>query len=269
MVLAGLTTSQGRRMRRLPAPWLLLLVVMSGGVWGAYVGCPGCIDRNRVNKTCEWMGDAAFPIDPQNTAHQKHLVADAQLAEELAIRHADAEFGRRFGVEGHGGLIDNGRFRRECLSRMFRAIENNHDVTSEQIRVARGQRDRTFDLAAGLLFLPLYSLCATVACRWLSRRFSSDERYVGLVATGLASVAVSFLGLEFLQLWLAVWEVVRVGNGHMTGIRAATYNRWSQQYVDAQFIGGIVLFWLVALCCHRVVSDKHSREVRGPHGVLP
>lgn len=242
---------------------------MSGGVGATCVGCPGCIDRNRVNKTCEWTGDTAFPINPQNAAHQKHLVADAQLAEELAIRHADAEFGRRFGVEHHGGLIDNGRFRRECLSRMFHAIENNHDVTSEQVRVARGQRNRTFDLAAGLLFFPLYSLGATVACRWLSRRFSSDERYVGLVATGLASVVVSFLGLQFLRLWLAVWEVVRVGNGHMTGIRAATYNRWSQHHVDAQFIGGILLFWLIALFSYRIVSDdEHSTDVRGPRGIL-
>jgi hypothetical protein len=168
-----------------------------------------------------------------------------------------------------GGLIDNGRFRGECMSRMFGAIENNHDVTSEQVRIARGQRNRTFDLAVGLLFLPLYSLGAAIACRWLFRRFSSTERGVGLVATGLASVAVSFLGLQCLRLWLAVWEVVRVGNGHMASIRAASSSRWSQQYVGADFIGGIFLFWLVALVCYRVVwDDEHSTDVRGPRGIL-
>jgi hypothetical protein len=81
----------------------------------------GCIDRNRVNTTCRWTGDTAFRLDSQNSTHQEHLIKDAQLAEELAIRHADAEFGRRFGIDHHGGLIDSGRFRRECLSRMFRA----------------------------------------------------------------------------------------------------------------------------------------------------
>jgi hypothetical protein len=256
-------------MRRLLAPWLILLVAMAGGVGGTYVGCPGCIARDRVNKTCEWTGDTKFPLDSQNPVHREHVIKDAQLAEELAIRYADAEFKRRFGYEAHGGLIDNGRFRGECLSRMFDAIENNHDVTSEQVRVARGQRNGTFDLVVGLLFLPLYSLGATMVCRWLFRRFWSNERDVGLVATGLASVAVSFLGVQCLRLWLGVWEVVRVGNGHMSSIRAASYSRWSQQYVGADFIGGILLFWLIALICYRVVwDDEHSTDVRGPPGIL-
>jgi hypothetical protein len=249
------------------APLLLLFAVTAGGVI-TYLRCPGCIERERVNKTCEWSGDTAFPIDHRNAAHQTHLVADAHLAEELAIRHADAEFARRFGIEHHGGWLDDGRFRRNCLSRMFRAIENNHDVTPEHVSVARGQRNPTFDLAVGLLFLPFFSLGATVACRWLSRRFSSDERSVRVAATALASVAVAFLGVQCFRLFAAVWEVVRVGNGHMAGIRAASYNRWSQQYVGADFMIGILLFWLIALCCYRVVSDEHCNDVRQPDGIL-
>jgi hypothetical protein len=256
-------------MKRVLALWLLILVALVGGAWGIYVSCPGCIDRNRVNQTCEWTSDTVFPIDPQNAAHQKHLVADAQLAEELAIRHADAEFGRRFGVEHHGGLLDNGRFRQECLSRMFQAIENNHHVTSEQVRVARGQRNQTYDLAVVLLFLPFYSIGATVASLWLSRRFASDGRLVRLVAAALASVTVSFLGLQFLRLWGAIWEVVRVGNGHMAGIRAATYTRWAQHHIDGLFIGGIVLFWLIALCCYRIARDDHPSTSRRPQSILP
>jgi len=256
-------------MRRGIGLWLLLLAVASSGVVVTYLRCPGCIPRDRVNKTCEWTGDTGFPIDSRNPAHQEHLVEDAQLAEELAIRYADAEFGRRFGVEHHGGLIDDGRLRRDCLSRMFHTIEENHGVTSEQIRVARGQRNRTFDLAVGLLFLPLYSLGVAIVCRWLCRRFSSNERYAGLVATGLASIAVTLVALQCLRLWAAVWEVVRVGNGHMTSIRAASYTRWSQQYVGADFIGGMLLFWLLALICYRVVSeDEHSTDVHGPRGIL-
>jgi hypothetical protein len=249
--------------------WLVLLAVTSGGVVVMYMRCPGCLPRDRVNKTCEWTGDAKFPLESEDQAHREHFIKDAQLAEELAIRYADAEFKRRFGSEAHGGLIDNGRLRGECMSRMFDAIENNHDVTPEQVRFARAQRNRTFDLAVGLLFIPLYSLAATIVCRWLFRRFSSTERFVGVVATGLASVAVSLLGIQCLRLWGAVWEVVRVGNGHMTSIRAASYSRWNQQYVGADFIGGIVLFWLIALICNRVVwDDEHTSDVRGPHGIL-
>jgi len=254
-------------MRPLLAAWLLGLVTMAGGVWATYVTCPGCIDRSRVNSGCEWTGDTAFRIDPRNAAHQKHLASDAHIAEELAIRHADVEFGRRFGVEHHGGLLDGGRLRRECLSRMLHAIENNHGATSEQVHLARGQRNWTFDVAVSLLFLPLYLLGAIAASRWLSRRFSTDERFVRLVATGMASVAVSFLGLQCLRLWGGVWEVVRVGNGHMTSIRAASQNGW-MHHVDGQLIGGVLLFWLVALCCSPVGAVERSSEDRHPHGAL-
>ena len=88
-------------MKRSLTPWLLFLVVTSGGIGATDVRCPGCIDRNRVNKTCEWSGDTAFPIDRENAAHQKHLVADAQRVEELAIRYADAEFNRLYGAGMH------------------------------------------------------------------------------------------------------------------------------------------------------------------------
>jgi hypothetical protein len=55
----------------------------------------------------------------------------------------------------------------------------------------------------------------------------------------------------------------------MTSIRAASDSRWTQLYGGADFIGGIVLFWLVALICHRAVSnDEHAADVRDPLGVL-
>jgi hypothetical protein len=256
-------------MRRVLALWLLVFAVASGGAVVTYLRCPGCIPRGRVNSSCEWTGDTKFSFEPGNVAHQEHLVEDAQLAEELGIRYADAEFGRRFGVEHHGGLLDNGRVRRECLSRMFQAVENNHGVTSEQIRLARGQRNETFDIVVGLLYLPLYSLGTAITCRWLCRRFSSNERDVRLVATGLASIAIAFLGTQCFRLWGGVWEVIRVGNGHMTSIRAASYSGWTKQYGGGDFIGGILLFWLIALIGYRAVSgDEHAADVDGPRGIL-
>jgi hypothetical protein len=201
-------------------------------------------------------------------SHQKHLVADAHLAEELAIRRADAEFGRRFGVEHHGGLIDNGRFRRECLVRMFDAIQSNHRVTSEQIRFARSQRNHIFDLAVVLLFVPIYSFGSAVVCRWLWRRFASDPQYVALVAIGLGSVSISVLGVQCFRLFAAVWEAVRVGNGHMTSMRLATYNRWNHEYVGADYAIGIVIFWIIAVWRSRVVSPENSGDGRRAAGVL-
>jgi hypothetical protein len=127
--------------KRLLTPWTLLLALIAICAVVTYVRCPGCIERERANKTCEWTGDTPLAFDPRSTAHQAHLAKDAQLAEELAIRYADAEFGRRTGIEHHGGLIDNGRFRAECMSRMFAAIESAHHVTSAQAQAARGRRN--------------------------------------------------------------------------------------------------------------------------------
>ncbi len=135
---------------------------------------------------------------------------------------------------------------------MFQEIERHHRVTAEQILVARGQRDRLFDLAVIVLFLPLYAFATIGASVWLARRFSADGRVVLFVATAVVSVMAGVLGLQSLQLWGAIWEVIRVGNGHMTSMRAATYTRWGQQHVDVQVLGSILLFWVIALCCYRI-----------------
>jgi hypothetical protein len=256
-------------MNRRIVPWLLLLVAMAGGIGATYAGCPGCIERGRVNSTCEWIGDTTFVLDAQNRGHQHHLIADAQLAEELAIRYADAEHERLFGTYGHGGLIDHGRVRNECMARLVARIESGHAVTSDQIGVARGRRNWLFDLAVGLLFLLFYGFGATTVCLALRRRFSSDHRHVGLVVTALSSLAASFLGLQFLQLWFAVWEAVRVGNGHMSSFRTATWTHWGQQHQGAHFIGGIFLFWLVAFLSSQGTSGEQvSLDVSTPRGLL-
>ena len=256
-------------MRRRLALWLLLLMVMSVGAAVTYVRCPGCIPRDRVNTACQWTGDARFPIDPQNATHRAHLVADAQLAEELGIRYADAEFGRRSGgIEHHGGLLDDGRVRAECLAKMFQAIEVHHGATPDEIRLARGERTPGFDAAVALLFLPFYALAAARVCGWLNRRFPSDERYARWIATGLVSVGVALLGIQCFRLWGAIWEVIRVGNGHMTSIRAASSTRWVQHYAGADFLGALVVFWLVALIGYRVVTDNEQAAGAGAPAAL-
>lgn len=256
-------------MRRTLALWLLLFAVASAGAVATYTRCPGCIPRDRVNDRCEWTDDVTSSLDPRTPAHRAHLVEDAQLAEELAIRYADAEHGRRFGIAHHGGLMEGGRVRHDCLSELFQAIERGHDVTSEQVHAARGERNGAFDLAVVLLFLPLYSLGATLACRRLRDRFAPNERIARLIATGLVSIAAAFLGLQGLRLWGALWEAVRVGNGHMTSIRAASSTRWTQEYAGADFVGGLLVFWLIALISRRIRSDDaHPADLRAPRGLL-
>jgi hypothetical protein len=253
-------------MGRFLAPWLLLLVGMSGGIAATYVGCPGCIERDRVNSTCEWTGDTKFPLDSQTPSHQQHLIKDAQLAEDLAVRYADTEHKRLTSYMGHGGLIDNGRVVKECMARLFTTIENDHFVTSVQVQVARGQRNRAFDLAVGLLFLPLYFVGATAACRRVWRRFSSHQRHVGLVAMSLVSFAVSFLGLLLGQLWFTAWELVRIGNDHFGGNRAAP-NLWGE-HAGEMFIAGVLLFWFIAMLRFWAHDEPTSIDSVVPAGIV-
>jgi len=214
----------------------------------------GCIDRHRVNPGCEWTGDVTFPIDTRNSTDLEHLVADAQLAEELAIRYADMENERRFGYGARGGLVDGGRVRADCIARLVSVIQTNHAVTSKQVHAARAHRDWRFDVTVTALFVPLYWLGATTVSRRLVHRFSEDRTAVRVAATGLAALIVGFLGLQLGQLWSGVWETIRVGNGHISVIRMASwsYHPWGI-HLGAEFVGATVaLFCLAALFERRI-----------------
>ena len=249
-------------MRRLIAPSLLVIAAVAAGI--VFAGdCPGCIERRRINQSCEWTGDAAFPIDSNDPAHRRHLVADAQLAEDLAIRRADAEFGRLSGYEApqpHGGLIDGGRVRNDCMATLVAAIETNHAVTAEQIAAARGEHSRLFDAAAALSFVPLFLVCAGAVCSRLSVRFSSEGRTVKLAALAVASIFTTLLGLQAGQLWLGIWEAVRVRNGHLSGFRAATRTAWPHDYVGVLLAAGVAVFSFAAMFWHRAAFRGASRR---------
>jgi hypothetical protein len=248
-------------------PWLLLLAsaVIVGVTWAR---CPGCLDRSRLNETCGWTSDTAFPFDPNNPAHQQHLVEDGQLAEDLAGRYADAEHERLYGWHGHGGLIDHGRVVRECYARLVAVIEKNHAVTMEQINAVQPHRNLAFDLGVWLSFLPLYLVAAIAASGWLERHFPGSERPVRWGITSLASVAVSFLGVQLGAVWTMIGETIRLHNDHFGAHRAAI-PPWPQ-HLEAVFALGVVLFWIVALLQRRVTSGSEATpsDVAIPHGIL-
>ncbi len=269
MTVPSESTNPDELKKRRLVLWLLGCAVVISGAAATWVRCPGCIPRDRVNTACEWTGDTSVTVDPGNPTHWAHLVEDAQLAEELGIRYADAEHGRRFGVEHHGGLVENGRVRQACLSEMFAAIERNHGVTPDRIRAARGHRNAAFDIAVVVLFVPFYAVAAGVACRRLYGRFGADAGYVRWGAVGVASVAASLLGTQCLRLWAGVWEAIRVGNGHMTSIRLASQTHWVKQNPGSDIVVCLLLFWLVALLLARLPSpDAPPKDVRLRDGVL-
>ena len=54
----------------------------------------------------------------------------------------------------------------------------------------------------------------------------------------------------------------------MASIRGASYTRWNYEYVGADLIGSVVLFWIIALICSHVVSDAEHSNDGVPRGIL-
>ena len=163
----GRRTAHTRMTARRMAPWLLLFTL------------PACIDRTRLNATCEWTHDSARTLDLAAPADRRHLVADAQLAEGLAVRYADTEHRRRSGYGGHGGLIDHGRLLHECFGTLARRIEQDHGVAAVQIDEARRVRDPRFDLSVALVFVALYAFVSMRVARWIPAASSTPVEWLG------------------------------------------------------------------------------------------
>jgi hypothetical protein len=237
------------------ALWLLLLVSASG-----------CLPRDRFNKNCEWTGDTAVQLDLRNPRDAQHLVDDAQLAEELRVRYADFQH-KAVGSEGHGGLLDGGRVARACQAKLDRLIADTHGVTTEDIDRARQHRDQTFDVGVILSFALVYVFGAMIMSRLLSRRLVYADRWFRASAAALASVGISSAGIQFFSLWATTAEMIRVGNDHIGGSRAARMP-WNEHF-GALFAGGMLLFWLAWLSRPSAArGDEDGVSVDGPRGVL-
>ena len=85
----------------------------------------------------------------------------------------------------------------------------------------------------------------------------------------LVSLAAGVVGLQIGQLWLSVWEIVRVGSGHMSVFRAASRTQWTHRHVPALLGAAVLLFWVVSLAlrytegsCQRQFSVRKWRNGR-------
>ena len=205
-----------------------------------------CLDRARVNNKCEWSPDGLRTLDLSNWPQQRHLYADVELAEELAIRYADAKYQERTGFYGHGGLIDGGRLRDSCMASLERSVAQAHGLTVQQVEQARvrGYRNPFWDTGVLLSFAGVYGLLAWLLARALSRRIPAEEGWLAVAAPMLVSLPISVLAYQFFAIWGGVLETFRLGNGHISSYRSAK-PPWPQ-HSFALVIGGVVIFLIIA-----------------------
>lgn len=75
----------------------------------------GCVRRTGRNSDCRWPAETI-----EHAADTRHLSADAEFAEDLAIRYADAQYGLRTPHYVSGEAYDAARDR--CLETLFEEV---------------------------------------------------------------------------------------------------------------------------------------------------
>jgi hypothetical protein len=219
-----------------------------------------CLDRTRVNTRCEWSPESGRSLDLSDWPQQRHIYDDVALAEELAIRYADAVHKERYGFQGHGGLIDSGRLRDRCMATLITAIATTHGLPEDRVQQARarGYRDIRWDVGVLVSFTLLYAVLAWLILRAIARRFPIDEGWPALVAPLVAAVPVATAAFQLLLLWGSGLEAIRLGNGHVSSYRSS--KPLMSEHKGALWMASVAVF-LITAALHRF-SQTHDRRRR-------
>src|SRR4051794_12851335 len=173
-----------------------------------------CVARSRINPNCEWTNDTPSQLNMLRSVDVQHLLNDATIAEELAIRYADVTRGHR---SGHfAGMDEYGAAREQCFASLAATVATTHGVDPQQVRDLRGQRPSGVDVFVGVSFALLYACVSAATAGTLMRRFPVDEPTPALIASLLVATVLSAFGVVALGLWASVVEMVRIGNDHMS-----------------------------------------------------
>ena len=143
------------------------------------VSSSACIVRPGMNRDCNWPSEASRPLDLTNGVDRRHLILDAEVAEELVDRY-------RFHQPNDQPA---------CEKRLAETVARTHSVHVNDVARAResdsraeGLKNLEVNIPIGLLFIP--AVLAVIGR--IERRFS-DEAWPAMVALVVASLVVSAL----------------------------------------------------------------------------
>lgn len=204
-----------------------------------FLSFAGCVRREGRNADCKWPGEN--PVQP---AGPRHLSADAEFAEDLAIRYADTHFGLRTPGYVSGEVYVAARDR--CMASLFEQVAAEHHVPSAMIWQALGRNRGRVDLAINLPFLLLYGLVSILVARWIWRKYPPAEHgWIPCVTmTVFFSLAMAAGMLMLGEVWSWIAEGRRVGNPHMSH---RVDRLWWVRHRIELFVGGVTAFWLALL----------------------
>jgi hypothetical protein len=165
----------------------------------------------------------------------RSLPYDAEVAEDLAIRYADAQRGPH---SGHfESMAHYGQVRDQRIAEMFKTVASRHGVTEEQVRESLTHRPLGVDLVVILSFAVFYAWVADIIVRRRS-----------MIMTAYISIVLSAVAVLFGESWAGFIESVRLGTGHLS--YRADRIPWGHHRVMI-WIAAALLCWLVAIVRNR------------------
>jgi len=215
-----------RTRQRLIATLVLLLSAM------------GCVRRDGRNSDCRWPAETA-----KHPGDARHLSADAEFAEDLAIRYADTHHGLLTTYFVSGDAYVAARVR--CMGSLFEQIAKEHGVPVAQVTSSLGRNRGHIDVAVNLPFLLFYCFAAAATARWIWRRYPPAEHgwIPGVIMALFLSVMFAAGGSMLGEVWSWIAESNRVGNGHMS--YRSRRLPWARHRTEL-FAAALVVFWIAA-----------------------
>jgi hypothetical protein len=127
------------------------------------------------------------------------------------------------------------------MAALFALIADGHRVRPAQVRDALMRRPPAFDLAVFISFFVLYAWIVHLLARWMIAAFGLERLRSVLVVTLLASGPIGIAGLMSGGLWSSFFEMIRIGNTHMS--YRVFRVPWGQHTVGL-FAACLGVFWL-------------------------
>lgn len=171
----------------------------------------GCIGGSK-DPNCQWPPHQARVLDLSSRSDRRHLADDAQTAEDLAIRHADAS--RSPDWQANRG--EYRRVREECRARLNASIAQQHSVPLHAVDAAVDDRRVWLDLLVVAAFAGLFIGLTVIVTSSMLRGSLAESRMLASAMLLVASLGAGTIGVLGGSVFVGLVESVRLGNGHVS-----------------------------------------------------
>ena len=201
-----------------------------------------CAANAQFAPECRWLPNhPRATLDLRDRGDRRHLSDDAQVAEDIAIRHADI----RGGTGPARRDVPLYRTRREtCKASLFATIADQHGVSVDSVASAVVHRRVWLDALVMIAFAILYAALARHAAGRIFQSAIGDSRALASAMTVVGAVVFAAIGLFAGEVWTGLIESIRLGNGHVS--YRVDRVPW-RQYPVPIFIAGVLVFVVTAI----------------------